>query len=337
MSWMNGLNGHSLAWLLEAENPAVRAMALRDLLNRSQLDPELQAALKDAHQHGPIAEILAEMDSSGYWVKSGSGYNPKYRSTVWAITLLAQLGASIEQDKRLEKACSYLLGHTLTDEGQFSTTGAPSGTIDCLQGNLCWALLQMGCRDERLNRAIEWMARSVTGDGIAPTGTRNAPLRYYATKCGPCFACGANNKLPCAWGATKVMLAFGQIKPGERTVLIKKAIEQGTDFLFSVDPADAAYPTAAGSKPSRDWWKFGFPVFYITDLLQVVEALTALGCQHDPRLARAINLIRQKQDALGRWTLVYDYSGKTWGQYGEKGQVNKWVTLRALRVLKTIG
>jgi hypothetical protein len=336
LSWTNQLRGDSLAWLLEADNPAVRALALRDLLERPETDADLQGAIKNAHQHDPIAGILANMDSQGYWVQSGAGYNPKYRSTVWSICLLAQLGASIQMDARLKKACAFVLEHTLTSQGQFSATGVPSGTIDCLQGNLCWALHKMGCRDPRLNQAFEWMARSVTGDGIAPSDDKNAATRYYASKCGPQFACGGNYKLPCAWGATKVMLAFGQLKPEMRTPLIKKAIQQGVDFFFSVDPMDAAYPMTKGSKPSRNWWKFGFPVFYITDLLQVAEALAALGYQHDPRLSRTITFIRQKQDDTGRWALEYHYSGKTWGDYGEMSQTNKWITLRALRVLKAV-
>jgi hypothetical protein len=47
-----------------------------------------------------------------------------------------------------------------------------------------------------------------------------------------------------------------------------------------------------------------------------------------------LELILSKQDENGRWLLEYDYNGKTWGDYGEKKQPNKWVTLRALRVLK---
>jgi hypothetical protein len=31
------------------------------------------------------------------------------------------------------------------------------------------------------------------------------------------------------------------------------------------------------------------------------------------------------------------YAGKTWGDFGTKKQPNPWVTLRALRVLKSIG
>ncbi len=150
------------------------------------------------------------------------------------------------------------------------------------------------------------------------------------------FACGVNAGLPCAWGAVKVMLAFGKLPEERRTPRIKRAIRKGVDFLFGVDPATAAYPTRLGDKPSRNWWKFGFPVFYVTDLLQLVEAMVALGYGDDRRLSHAVQIIRDKQDAAGRWSLDYDYAGKTWVDFGEKKQPNKWVTLRAMRVLKAI-
>jgi hypothetical protein len=75
-------------------------------------------------------------------------------------------------------------------------------------------------------------------------------------------------------------------------------------------------------------------VFYVTDLLQIVEALAGLGYAHDPRLCNALDLVRAKQDCQGRWPLEYGYAGKTWWDAGEKKQPNKWVTLRALRVLR---
>jgi len=267
-------------------------------------------------------------------VEPGPGYNPKYQSTVWSIILLAQLGACAAQDERIARACAYVLDQSLTPTGQFTASGAPSGTADCLQGNLCAALLDLGYDDPRLSTAYEWMARSVTGDGVAPMQDRHAEVRYYAGKCGPQFACGANNKLPCAWGAVKVMLAFSKWPTNRRNPLMERAIQQGLEFLFSTDPAQANYPTGWADKPSGNWWKFGFPVFYVTDVLQTVEALVGLGCGHDPRLVNALDVIRGKQDHQGRWALDYDYTGKTWADFGKKKQPNKWVTLRALRVLK---
>lgn len=192
------LSEDTLRWLLAPDEPGPRYLALRDLLRRPADDLELCLARQAAHTNGPIATILAQMEPTGFWAAPGPGYNPKYRSTVWSLIALAQLGAAIGEDARIERACSYLLEHALTPGGQFSASGAPSGTADCLQGNLCWALLTLGCAPERLAVAITWMARSVTGEGVAPCSDSHAPLRYYAGKCGPGFACGANNQLPCA-------------------------------------------------------------------------------------------------------------------------------------------
>jgi len=334
MDWQNQIRTSSLPWLLEPDCPGVRYLALRDLVELPETDSELATARQIAHREGPIATILSEMNESGYWCEPGPGYLPKYYSIVWSIITLAQLGACVREDDRMAKACAYLMDHTLTSMGQFSISGTPSGTLDCLQGNLCWALVEMGYEDQRLDQAFEWMARSITGDGVAPAADQKAELRYYAGKCGPDFACGANNKQPCAWGATKVMLAFSSWPPEKRTTLIEKAIQQGMDFFFRVDPATADYPNGWSAKPSGNWWKFGFPIFYITDLLQVVEALVGLGYGQDERLANSLNLICSKQDDQGRWLLEYDYQGKTWGDFGAKKQPNKWVTLRAMRLLK---
>ncbi|MDD5190845.1 MAG: nitrogen fixation protein NifH [Dehalococcoidales bacterium] len=330
MKELTAANGFD--WLMESQDPGVRYLALRDLVKAG--GKELADARQQAHKTGPIAQILDKMKPEGYWETPGAGYYPKYTGTVWSLVTLAQLGADINEDKRIAVACRYVMDHTLAAGGQVTINGAPSGTADCLQGNICGALLSLGGVDPRLDKAFEWMARSVTGDGIAPVEDKAAPVRYYAGKCGPNFACGSNNKLPCAWGASKVILAFSLLPAEKRTPLIDAAIKQGVDFLFSIDPATALYPSGYAAKPSGNWWKFGFPVFYITDLLQIVEGLVGLGYGHDPRLQNALKLIRDKQDAQGRWPLEYDYTGKTWVAFGAKKQPNKWVTLRALRVLK---
>jgi len=61
-----------------------------------------------------------------------------------------------------------------------------------------------------------------------------------------------------------------------------------------------------------------------------------LGYGDDPRLSSAFQLILGKQDAQGRWKLENALSGKMWADIEKKGQPSKWVTLRALRVLKHV-
>lgn len=333
MTWTSQLKGDSLTWLLEHEQPLLRYLALRDLQETPPQDPSLLSARHLAHQVGPIAEILSAMHPQGFFEEPGEGYNPKYRSTVWTVTLLAQLGASIKEDARLLSVCEYIFENSLCAGGKFTYNGVPSGTIDCLQGNLCWALSRLGCEDPLLDEAYAWMARTVTAEGIATRDDKTATDRYYSAKSGPNFECGANSYTPCAWGAVKVLLAFSNLPSDKITSSIQRAIQSGLDFLLSVDPVTAAYPSPSG-KPNQSWFKFGFPVFYVTDLLQLAEVLLCFLPGTDPRLANLLQLVRDKQDEDGCWSLEYPLTGKTLVDFGAKNQPNPWVTLRALRVLK---
>ena len=247
---------------------------------------------------------------------------------------LGMLGASAAEDARLGRACDYLLTHTVRVAGREDgplDDGLPN--LDCLQGNLVAALLQLGYDDPRLEGAIEWTARAVTGEGVAPAGDKDARLRYTTHgNIGPGFLCTHNWDLPCAWGAVKVLVALAHWPVERRTPPVEAAIRQGAEFLLSTDPARAEYPTQ--TRPSMRWWQFSFPQFYSADLLQLVEALVGLGYGADPRLAGALDAVRARATPDGRWRQEYRYYGQEWIDWGPRGQPSKWVTLRALRALK---
>jgi len=58
---------------------------------------------------------------------------------------------------------------------------------------------------------------------------------------------------------------------------MRRAIEAGIEFLLSRDPAKANYPMGYASRPSGSWFKFGYPMGYVTDVLRNAEVLVALG------------------------------------------------------------
>jgi hypothetical protein len=335
--WRRQLRGDPLPWLLDPDTPAVRHLALRDLLGRQSGDPEVADARAAALASDPIAAILAAQHPDGYWEKPGPGYATKYRGTVWQLIFLDQLGAD-PADGRIQAACAYVLAHSLASTGGFGASGRvgsapppPSAVIHCLNGNLLRALIGFGwIEDQRVQGAIDWEARAITGEGME---------RWYATAtCGPGFACAANEKEPCAWGATKALLGLARIPPPKRSRLVNQAIESGAAFLLSRDPAVADYPMGWGNtRPSGSWFKLGFPSGYVADVLQILEVLGELGCGEDPRLAGAISWLVAKQDERGRWRNEYAYNGKTWVDIERQGQPSKWVTLRACRVLRRLG
>lgn len=335
MNWKTHLNADPLPWILADDpiNPGVRYFALRDLVGLPADSAELVAAQEAVMTTGPVPLILAQQHPDGYWIKPG--YLPKYNGTMWSIIFLAQLGAA-GHNPRIRQACEHLFNYAVAEHGGLSMDGRNSGLIHCLQGNLCTALIEFGyLNDERLQRALIWLARSITGEDIAPNTEKTAQVHYLRSgNSGPQFACSANDHRPCAWGAVKAILALSKVPATLRTPVMERALKTGVEFLLSVDPATADYPRGYAAKPNRSWFKFGYPIGYITDILQILEVLAALGYGTDPRLANGLKLLLGKQDEQGRWPLEYTYNGKTWVDVEDKGKPSKWVTLRALRVLK---
>jgi hypothetical protein len=326
------VKGDPLPWLLEEDAPAVRHLALRRLLDRPALDPDVVEARRAAMAAAPIAPILAAQNPEGWWVQPGGGYGPKYSGTVWSLIVLDQLGADGE-DPRIRAGCEHVFAHSQASSGGFAAVGGfkarpvPSSVIHCLNGNLLRALIGFGLLDdERVRRSVDWQVAAITGEGME---------RWYAVTPGPGFRCGANAGRPCAWGAAKAVLALARIPAAEQTPAVSRALEAGVEFLLSRDPAVADYPMPPGStRPNGSWFKHGFPSGYVTDVLQVLEALCEAGAAGDARLGPAFDWLLAQRDAEGRWANRYAYQGKMVRNIDRPGWPSKWVTLRALQVLK---
>jgi hypothetical protein len=326
MTWKSLLNADPFPWLLEPDeaNPGVRYFALRNLLDRPADDPEVACAQEAVMRTGPVPVILDAQYPDGYWVKPGSIYSPKYRATVWQVLFLAQLGAD-GRDERIRRAVEHVFEHGQAESGAFAMRGTPSTAIYCLWGNVTRAILDLGYwGDERLAYAIEQLARSITGDGY--DWYRRGGVQA------PGFYCSANYDLPCGWGAVRALWALNGAPAEGRTPVVDAAIEAAVGFLLSYDVACADYPYK--ERINSSWFKFGYPLGYVTDVLLNLEALAEAGQGGDPRLDEAVELVLSKQDDRGRWPMEYSYNGKMWADVEQKGKPSKWVTLRAARMLK---
>jgi hypothetical protein len=327
MTWLESVQGDSLSWLCEPDpfNPAIRYFALRDLLDRPVGANDVIEARTAIMSSGPVPVILDAQHPEGYWGQPGGGYG-KYRGTSWQIMLLGELGAD-PADERVRHGCEYLLSHSIASNDAFSFNNrpTPSGAVHCLNGNLLYGLIRLGYLDEpRVWRALEWQARAITGED---------PIQYYqSSTSGPDFTCAINETQPCAWGATKAVKALVAVPPERRTPVMRRALERGARFLLSHDLANADYPYTGRVSPT--WFKLGFPLSYWSDALETLATLVALGYGADLRLRNVHRWLLSKQDTSGRWKLENSLNGKMWIDIEKRGELSKWITLRALRALK---
>jgi hypothetical protein len=316
-----------VVWILEPDpqNPGVRYFALRDLLGRSDDDPQLQEAQREIMCSGPVPKILDAQQPEGYWAKPGGGHSPSYQVTVWQIIFLAELGAD-PNDERVRWGCEYFLNHSVAANGGFAMNPrpVPSSVVHCLNGDPLHALLKLGyISDPRIQNALNWLTQAATGE---------SGVRFYKSGTSARgFSCAYNLGQPCGWGATKAMKALSALARDQRTPAIDLAINVGSEYLLGCDPAKANYPFT--ERINSTWFSFGFPLSYRSDILETALVLADLGRGEDPRLQNAHRFIMGKQDENGHWIMEKSLNGKLWANIEEKGQPSKWITLRALHAL----
>src|SRR5260370_10046256 len=102
---------------------------------------------------------------------------------------------------------------------------------------------------------------------------------------------------------------------------VERVMQQGAAFLFSCDPDTAAYPAGWGNvQPGESWFKLGFPLGYVADLLQNLTVLCELGFAQDARLEGAVDWLLSQQEPSGGFRNQSAATGKPWREIANQGQ-----------------
>jgi hypothetical protein len=315
----------ALDWLLEGENPSVRYWALRDLLGLDENAPEVLGTRLEIMNSKPVASILSAQNPAGYWIHEEDMYLPKYTATTHQLLQLAEMGAT--RTPMIEKAIEQVYrfqrnsGHFLTELPK-SEKGRDSVVKDgcCFDGNILLYLNHFEyLEDPRTQKLLDFIYDYY--DDVN-TGWR---CRSYPINPDAVFP------VNCYMGATKILKAFSMIPPEKRSQRMNEIIARETEKILENRVYKYLRNTDGSRKDKHGWKRFGFPLFYQSDLLEVMATLTRLGV-HDVRMGDAVNIIRESQ-VDRRWLLKDSFNGKIWTDIEEKNKPSKWITLRAMYVL----
>ena len=81
--------------------------------------------------------------------------------------------------------------------------------------------------------------------------------------------------------------------------------------------------------------QFSYPTYWHYDVLRGLDHLRAAGAAPEERVTEAIDLVKSKRDADGRWPLENPHPGRLHFAMDEgEGRPSRWNTLRAMRVLR---
>ena len=322
----------TINWLLEDSNPSVKYYTLTDLLDKKESDSQVQKTKKNIMKNGVVPKILSKQNKNGYWDELEKFYTAKYKGTVWQLIILAELAADTS-DARIKKACEFILEYSQDkEEGGFSvylskkrSAGTPNYVIPCLTGNMVYSLIKLGyLQDNRTNSAINWIVKYQRFDD----GDSKPPAVWPYTRFENCFG-----KHSCHMGVVKSLKALSEIPPKNRTKEIKSVIASGLEYLMMHHIYKKSHDLKTVSKPG--WLRFGFPYMYQTDVLEILEIISKLK-YNDERMNDAVDHIISKGNKQGVWLLEKTFNGKYQTNIEQKSKPSKWITLKALTVLKRL-
>lgn len=319
-------NQDVIDWLLEDRNPSVRFWTLKQLQGASASSVDVKNAQDSIMETQCIRALLGAQEKGGHWGRLDNMYEPKYRATTHNLLLLAELGA--KRTTAIEAAIEHLFLYQ-RDSGHFlielpkTEKGKASIVKDgcCIDGNVLYYLIHFGyLKDPRTKKLIDFQI-DYHSEEEGGWNCRSYPIDRSKVFPENCFM-----------GTVKMLKGLSQIPNKERSSSLQEIIDQEVEIILDNGIYKYLKNPDGTRKEKMGWSRFGFPLFYQSDALEVLDVLTNLGFKDD-RMQDSIDLVLSVRGDDGRWLLKNTYNGKMFCNIEEKHKTSKWITLRALRVL----
>jgi hypothetical protein len=311
-------------WLLEKDQPVVRLAALTDLLGRKATDPEVRSTRSRISRVGWAADQLRAQGPRGFWEPREPAnlkawidflYYPKYLSTNWRALVLADYGLDAS-DPRIQRIADLVFEFKLRLSSPFNFFHEEA----CIAGNTARMLTRFGyANDLRVRKLYDWLLEDQRKDGG--------------------WNCSQGS--PGTLDAWEPLAALASLPKAKRSPRVEAAISRGAEFYLD-------RRLVREGPRYAPWLRLHYPNHYYYDFLVGLDLLTQLGFGGDRRLQPALRLLTEKRQRDGTWRmdrLHPDVSGPKAAQYRkgvtplrieEAGHPSKWITLKALRVLKRV-
>ena len=343
-------------WLTEDSAPPVAYLARHHLLGEDTDSRKMKSLWRRRNEYTPIGRTLNRVEdciTKGNRKQAGRefwGNYKKYEGAYWTLIILSELRAD-GRDGRIRRLTEHVLATQLPNGG-FSASGKPSLEIVCLTANVLRAAVQFGYgNDDRVIAGYQrLMARILPHRGV-PCMVLDHVLITKCIMTLPqtlrCLAVAPHGVPKKKLKETRDLLVkqlldvhvYRYVRPDFKTYQLTVS-QRPKGVLVREVKANWLAKHKVKNKdllPKQRWLRFGFPRSYNPDLLEAMLALAELGVRRTRVLDDALDHIESKRGPHGRWTLDDSLNGKMLANIEQKGRPSKWITLRAMIVLKHFG
>ena len=297
-----------IGWLLDSD-PAIRWQVLRDLTDAPAEEVAAERA-RVAHE-GWGAELLAAQDPDGRW--SGGTFFPEWISTEATLRLLYVFGLDPDSDEA-RRAIAPVHENARWDYDP--TMRYFDGEVEpCINGRTVAVGAYFG-------QDVRGIVNRLLNEQMADGG----------------WNCEQENGSTRGSFDTTINVLEGLLEH-ERTTGrdddVSAARLRGEEYLLE---RRLLHRLSDGQIPQQRWLAVGFPNGWHYDVARVLDHVRLARTEPDERMAEALDILDSKRGPDGRWPLEHAYHSRLLVDLGEtEGQPSRWITLRALRVLRWAG
>ena len=292
-------------WLLDAD-PSIRWQVMRDLTDAPDDVVAAERARVASEGWGP--RLLDQQRPDGQW---GDGVGaPFWWTNMYTLVYLCDLGLD-PASERARRAID-LVRTNVTWGPQFGSSPFFEGEVEpCINGRVVAIGAYFGVRSDRL---VDRLLGEQLADGGWNCEAERGSVRssFHTTIC-----------------VLEGLLAFEQAFGATSTVT--DARRRAEEYLLErrllrrMSTGDIIEPT---------WTQFSFPPLWHYDVLRALDYLRAAAVRPDARAEEAVAAVRERRQADGRWLLDVRHRDTLHVELaGALGEPNRWITLRARRVL----
>ena len=296
-------------WLLESDS-AIRWQVMRDLTDAPA--DAVSAERSRVAMEGWGARLLDLQRPDGQW---GDGRAvPFWWSNMYTLVFLQDLG--IDPASAPARNAIGLVRDRVTWGPGFGDSPFFEGEVEpCINGRV----VALGAYfDVRSDRLVDRLLSEQLADGGWNCDAERGSVRssFHTTLC-----------------VLEGLLAFEQAFGATPTVT--DARRRGEEYLIE---RRLMRRLSTGDMIDETWTRFAFPPLWHYDVLRALDYLGAAGVQRDARLDDAITIVGERCQGDGRWLLDVRHRDTMYPELaGDVGEPNRWITLRALRVLVWFG
>ena len=293
-----------IAWLLDSD-PSIRWQVMRDLTD----------APSDviAHERSRVAtigwgaQLLDQQRPDGQW---GDGVATRlWWSNLYTLVFLRDLGVD-PANERVRGAIDRVR-ENVTWGPEWGHSPFFEGEVEpCINGRVVALGAYFGARSDRLVDRL--LGEQLADGGWNCEAARTDRSSFHTTIC-----------------VLEGLLAFEQAFGASATVT--EARKRAHEYLLE---RRLLRRLSTGEIIKPAWSHFSFPPLWHYDVLRALDYLRDAGVPPESRVDEAIGVVLERRQSDGRWfndarhrnTLYEDIAGAI-------GAPNRWITLRALRVL----